>query len=220
MACCARASSCNRALSKAIPACVATLTSTSRSPSLNCLLRSKVSTCRTPNTSPPIPNNGTHIIDRILKSAILWLASNCWSEAASADKIASLRSITRLTIVRLILIVSAASSRRALDQRGTSVPDSSNRPINARSACMNTLNNASRTLGKTSPKLKALPKACVISSSADSFTSGLAVSWICPGPEPTSSLDIIVPVFVSAPSKRTLIWDPSRLSDNPEENSW
>jgi hypothetical protein len=53
---------------------------------------------------------GAHIIDRMRRSAMLWLIS-VHSDIASSDKTASLDSITRRTIVRLMRIASSLPLR-------------------------------------------------------------------------------------------------------------
>ena len=89
MACCLSAFSCSCALSTAIAACEAMLASTSRSSFWKRCRWSEVSTWITPSELPSLSTSGAHIIERMRKSAMLWLVSNRESLAASADSTAS-----------------------------------------------------------------------------------------------------------------------------------
>jgi hypothetical protein len=108
------------------------------------------------------------------KSAMLWLISNRWSVAASAERMACLESITWRQIVRLMRIESAASSRRTFVHRGISRSPSSS-TTSPRSACRKILNRALRILESTSSSDTAFPRFCMISMRAVSFTSGVAL---------------------------------------------
>ena len=118
-----------------------------------------MSICSTPIALPSRSSSGAHIIERMRKSAMLWLISKRTSFAASADRIASFVSITCRAIVRLMRIVSSRLRGAACVQRGTSTPRSSTRPMNPRSACTKMRNRLSSTWGNTSSSAMAPPQA-------------------------------------------------------------
>ena len=186
----------------AIEACDAVLTSSSRSSSWKRCRWSSVSSCSTPIAWRSRSSSGAHITERMRKSAMLWLISKRTSFAASAERIASFVSITWRAIVRLTRIVSSRSSRRSLVHRGTSVPRSSIRPMNPRSACTKMRNRLSSTWGNTWSSAMARPRLCVISIKAFSLVSAVAANWGTPRLEITSSFDMIVELETSPSSTR------------------
>ncbi len=123
------------------------------------------------------------------------------SEAASAERIASLVVITLLTTVRLMRSVWVSSARRCLTALGTSRPvRGSSSTMNPRSACTKIVNRLSSSFGKTSASPRAFPKFWLISSRAFSLASVFTSSRRPVGPVLTANFDMIVELPVGRSS--------------------
>ena len=141
-----------------------------------------------PRTSLSGVGTGTHITERILRSAIEALVGRSWSAPASWLRTAFFWPITWLTIDRLMLI--GTSSVNVRHQRGPPVGPVLERladqPLggsgririrNPRSDCGKRSIRASMILGATVSIFRSLDRLREISRIARSFTSGFGRRW-------------------------------------------